>query len=239
MWKTRRQIRTAPPPQRLPLGPCRESSSLIFSARGKATELRSDLQWQTRRDQALLSARDGSPASTRCSVHMPSAAFAPGPGVRTAPLRRGERRERHVLGRAPRLETSGVRLCARRAAAGGRGQRERREATRRRAGWPPRGKDAVPARPPARTTPGPRAGTHAEGMGRAAGERRRGVRPPRSPRSLAPQPLPPSLSFSPKAGQLRGRARIRARRAAPLDYVRTLGPAPAGFKLGAWEIPRS
>lgn len=83
--------------------------------------------------------------------------------------------------------------------------------------------------------PGPRACTHAEGMGRVAGERRRGTRPPLSPPRLALQPPPPSLSFS-SQGRLAARSRSEpAPRAAPLDNV-TSPPAPpplgSGLALG-------
>lgn len=80
------------------------------------------------------------------------------------------------------------------------------------------GEDAEPARPPARSPPGPRVGTHTEGRGQAARERRGGVRPP-LPEPLPPPPLglalllpeppaPPSVSF-PKPARVR-RPRCRA-----------------------------
>lgn len=82
--------------------------------------------------------------------------------------------------------------------------------------------------------PGPRAGTHAEGMGRTAGERKRGIRPPLS--SVAAGLVTSfSLTFVSSQGRLAARSRSDpALRAALLDNVTSRQPRPLWVQ--AWPL---
>lgn len=185
MWKARRQIRTSPPPQRLRVGTSRDiQSNLSFSPPGEG---RGASESPTKAD-AL------EPGTSGCTAPRPASSPPRGSAALCSLRVRVRGRASHRGGkgtpwggggggeRASRLGTSGVRLCARRPAAaaaraprgcwreGGRSGEKLLEGgqSRRHKGrmLRPRARPLAP--------PGPRAGTHSEGMGRAAGERRRG-----------------------------------------------------------------
>lgn len=165
-----------------------------------------------------------------------------------SPSAEEEKRERRLSSRASRLETSGVRVCAaagqRRHRRGEAGAGAERGYHQGRAEWPPPGKDAVPARPRARplAPPGPRAGTHAEGTGRAAGERRLRDQGRHGRRRAWPCNL--LLLLLPHFRFLAG-ARLAARsrsdpapRAAPIDCVTAPpAPPPPGSSLAPGSCP--
>lgn len=113
------------------------SQSSHFLGQGKAKGLSSDLQWQMRCDQALLCAANPRMQRGKKGTPSPRWSFSFG-NVRCETVCAATNSSGH-LGSGRLLGTGED-----------RGQ-ERREATRRRAEWPPQGKDAVPARPPART----------------------------------------------------------------------------------------
>lgn len=245
MWKARRQIRTSPPPQRLRVGTSRDiQSNLSFSP---PREGREASEPPTKAD-AL------GPGTSGCTAPRPASSPPRGSAALCSLRARG--RASHGGGkgtpwggggeRASRLGTSGVRLCAPRPAAvaaraprgcwreGGRSREKLLEGgqSRRHKGrmLRPRARPLAP--------PGPRAGTHSEGMGRAAGERRRGVRPPLPPPSLALQPPPPpSLSFPHPAGQLRRRAKIPPCGRRRLITSRARQPRPRRVK--SWALGKA
>lgn len=142
-----------------------------------------------------------------------------------SPSAEEEKRERRLSSRASRLETSGVRLCARRPASGGIGEekrgQERREATTK-GGQSGRhqGRMLCPrARAPARSHPPGRApALTLRGRGELPASGDLGSRPPRSPPSLAlqPPPPPPSLSF-PRRGPASCAVALRSRPAGGAD----------------------
>lgn len=110
-WTARRQIRRSPLPQRLARSPIQFSH---FLSEGTATELSSGQQWQTRCDQALLSAQNGSLLLPAAGFKSPRQPSRPGRAFARPPLRRADRRERH-LSPSPSLRFGNVRfetVCA-------------------------------------------------------------------------------------------------------------------------------
>lgn len=112
---------------------------------------------------------------------------------------------------------------------GRRGERRRRGSRARVGDRDGRGgEDAEPARPPARSPPGPRVGTHTEGRGQAARERRGGVRPP-----LPEPPPPPPLGLALAAARASGSSLSFVSQASqgPPAALSRSGPAPRTAQL--------